>query len=132
MSNNTMNSIPSANNDITYYASIVTGVLFAMSEIMPFLPTDCNGLLQFVINMIKKCGNNIIQEENTLKEIKVNLDELKELNKKLDQIILEIKKNNGKLITPTSVDNKKIIKKITKNEDNQESKENKIELKTII
>ena len=53
MSNNTANQIPSGNNDITYYASIVTGVLFAMSEIMPFLPTDCNGFIQLIVNTIK-------------------------------------------------------------------------------
>ena len=47
------------------------------------------------------------------------------MNKKLDQIISEIKSNNGK---NTPVADKK-IKKITKIED---TKENKIELKTII
>lgn len=74
--------------DETYYISIITGTLFALSEILPFIPETGNGFIHSGILILKKIisfskkGNS---EANVLPTTTTS-SSIDEIQKKLDEI----------------------------------------------
>ena len=83
------------------YSSILTGILFILSEILPFIPKTGNGFLHSIVELVKnkrksthKNDNNIdnidnIENEEELECINTS-ERIIELKKKLNEINNEI------------------------------------------
>ena len=77
------------------YASIVTGILFILSEILPFIPKTGNGIMHSIIEFIatKSTKNEgDVKDDSEIEELEcINTSErIIELKKKLDEINNEI------------------------------------------
>lgn len=91
-------------NDPATYISIITSSLLIFSEILPFLPTNCNGLLHTLFKIspcCKKCTTDINQENKNKEEILIermlyklldDVDDLEEHNMTFKDVKIEIKK----------------------------------------
>ncbi len=72
------------------YASIVTGILFILSEILPFIPKTGNGFIHSVVELIKnRSKENENSESDELESINTS-ERIQELKKKLEEINNEI------------------------------------------
>ena len=88
-------------NEPSIYISIISSSLLIISELLPFLPTNCNGLLHTLFKIspcCKKCdelseiNKNVIIVERMLYKILDNLDELESHNITIKDIKGDIKK----------------------------------------
>jgi hypothetical protein len=50
----------------SFYVSIFSSICFICSEILPFLPTDCNGLTHSIILMLSQYNKSVIIDNATL------------------------------------------------------------------
>lgn len=91
-------------NDPATYISIISSSLLILSEILPFLPTNCNGLLHTLFRIspcCKSCLINVDKENKNKEEIIVermlyklldDIDDLEEHNMTFKDVKTEIKK----------------------------------------
>jgi hypothetical protein len=88
-------------NEPTVYISIISSSLLIISELLPFLPTNCNGLLHTLFKIspcCKKCNEfsetnkNEIIVERMLYKLLDNIEELESHNVTAKDIKGDIKK----------------------------------------
>lgn len=88
-------------DNISVIIAIVTSVGLISSEILPFIPTECNGIVHSIFFYLSKL-NTKKKEESSKKEESPKKEESckkeesidnKELLKKIDQIISVVNKN---------------------------------------
>ena len=91
-------------NDPTLYVSIVSSSLLILSEILPFLPTNCNGLLHTLFKISPCCKECFIDKnvenknkdeiivERMLYKLLDDIDDLEDHNMTFKDIKTEIKK----------------------------------------
>lgn len=91
-------------NDPATYISITSSVLLILSEILPFLPTNCNGLLHTLFKISPCCKECIIDKglenknkeeilvERMLYKLLDDIDDLEDHNMTFKDVKNEIKK----------------------------------------
>lgn len=85
------------------YASIVTGILFILSEILPFIPKTGNGFIHSIVDLIKRKKDN--KDNSEIEELEsINTSErILELKKKLEEINNEINEEMKKQFSESNL-----------------------------
>ena len=85
-------------NDPQTYISIISSTLLIISEILPYLPCSSNGIVHSITDNLKK-KNKIVNEEHELESTTElhyedeDLNRLKKLEKDLQQVMKDLKTN---------------------------------------
>jgi hypothetical protein len=80
----------------SFYISIFSTVCLAASEILPFLPTKGNGILQAIIQCLSKYNKTEQQSQEEKKDIKELKEKIDILTYKLNTFIAN--KNNSVVV----------------------------------
>lgn len=91
------------NDNYMPYASIVTGILFILSEILPFIPKTGNGFIHSIVELIKRKEDN--KDNSEIEELEsINTSErILELKKKLEEINNEINEEMKKQFSESNL-----------------------------
>lgn len=85
------------------YSSIVTGILFILSEILPFIPKTGNGFIHSIVELIKRKEENKDNLESEELESINTSERILELKKKLEEINNEINEEMKKQFSESNL-----------------------------
>jgi hypothetical protein len=109
------------------YTSIATGILFILSEILPFIPKTGNGFLHTIVELIRNKGK--LPVENKDKDDSENEEELECIN--TSERIIELKKKLNEINNEINEEMKKDLDALSTKTDDISSETSETEIKKI-